>query len=82
MIEKLSQIPELYELKHRHDDQGVNVPFDYENNLFSRLFSNVMFRNPILAGFLEKIQPMCVLMIEGNLLVRNWFNYTVNKYEK
>jgi len=80
MIDKLSHIPELYQLHHRKDSFGTNVPFDYENKLFSVLFSNVMFKNPNLSSFLSQMQGLWVIMLESNLVMRNFWNYTVSKY--
>jgi len=79
MIEKESQITEKYNLNHRHDS-NLHRGFDYETNLFNKLLSNVMFGNDTLREFLLELQKNAVWMIESTLPVRNWFNYTVNRY--
>lgn len=79
MLDRLTQIPELYNLRHRHDE-SKHTPFDAESNLFKRLFSNVMFRNPKLADFLTQFQSQAVVMLESVLVIRNYFNYSVSKY--
>lgn len=79
MIEKDTQIKELYELKHINDD--IQSGFDYEENLIRNSFSNVMFKNEMTYSFLNKIKSLLIYTIESNLVVRNWFNYTVHKFE-
>ena len=78
MIEKRAHITELYELKHRND--SLNEGYDYENNLFNKLLSNVMFGNDMVKNFISKIQPSVVWMIDSVLPIRNFWNYTVDKY--
>ena len=78
MIEKDTQIKELYELKHMND--SIQTGFDYEENLINNSFSNVMFKNQMTFDFLNKIKSLLLYTIEGNLVARNWFNYTVGKY--
>ena len=80
MIDKERQITELYELKHRNDYAGENnMPFDYENNLYQKTLSNVMFRNTNLVNFISYLQKSSVYMIESMLYLRNFFNFTVDK---
>ena len=79
MIEKDTQIKELYELKHINDD--IQTGFDYEENLIRNSFSNVMFKNEMTYAFLNKIKSLLIYTIESNLVVRNRFNYTVHKFE-
>lgn len=79
MIEKERHIKELYELDHINDEL-LNQGYDYENNLYSRILSSVLFRNGMLSAFLKKIQKNSVWMINSVLVVRNFFDYTVDKY--
>ena len=78
MIEKDSQIKELYDLKHMNDD--IKTGFDYEENLIQNSFSHVMLQNEYTYDFLTKIKSLFLYAIESNLVARNWFNYSVNKY--
>lgn len=78
MIEKDLQIKELYELKHINDD--IKSGYDYEDGLIKNSFSNVMLKNEMTYNFLNKIKDLLIYSIESNLIVRNWFNYTVPKY--
>lgn len=79
MIDKKAHIKYTYDLKHRNDSVK-NTGYDYETNLFSRLFSNVMFGNPKLKEFLPLLQQNAVWMIDSTLMIRNWWNYSVDKY--
>lgn len=78
MIEKDTQIKELYELKHMNDK--IESGFDYEENLIKNSFSTVMFKNQMTYDFLNKIKSLLIYTIESNLVARNWGNYTVSKY--
>ena len=79
MLEKESQVKELYELKHINDNE-LHVGFDYETNLVNNAMSNVMFKNDRTNTFLTKTKKLLLNMVESNLVVRNFFNYTVHKY--
>lgn len=79
MLDRETQIKELYDLKHINDNE-THTGFDYEENLMSKSLSNVMFQNQITNGFIDKIKPLYLNMIESNLIVRNFFNYTVSKW--
>lgn len=79
MIEKKAHIEDLYILKHRHDSLE-HIGYDYENNLYSKLLSNVMFGNKHVAEFLKKLQKSTTWLIDSTLLIRNFWNYTVDVY--
>jgi hypothetical protein len=79
MIEQQAHIKELYDLKHRHDNE-LHTHYDYENNLLKNLTSNVMYRNSQTAAFMDQLQKLCVWSLESVLIVRNFFNYTVDRY--
>ena len=78
MIEKDMQVKELYDLKHMNDQ--IETGFDYEEGLLRTSFSNVMFQNEVTNNFLIRLKSLLIYCIESNLVARNWFNYTVNKY--
>lgn len=79
MIEKDIQIKELYELKHIND--SIQSGYDYEDGLIKQTFSNVMLQNDMTYNFLNKIKDLLIYSIESNLIAKNWFNYTVHKFE-
>lgn len=79
MIQKDKHIKENWYINHRNDNLKY-TGFNYEEKLFSRLFSNLMFDNKILNNFMLKLQKMVVLMLESTLVIRNFFNFTIDKY--
>jgi len=79
MIEEKVHIKNLYKLKHIHDDLE-NQGFDYENKLLSKLLSGTMFENKHTKEYLNKLQQQFIWMIDSTLLIRNWWNYTIDKY--
>ena len=79
MIYEKSQIRELYDIKHINDSD-INSGYDYENKFFMNLFSNMMFGNNITSEFMMNLQKNTIWMIESVLPIRNFWNYTVDKY--
>jgi len=79
MIERESQIKELFDLKHRKDEDP-NLHFDYENNLIDKLLPEYGRRNNEMNDFTKQLQKLMVWGIETQLIIRNFYNYTVDKY--
>jgi len=79
MIQEEKHITELWNVKHRKDDLKY-TGFNYEENLYRRTLSSVMFDNPILNEFLTRLQKQTILMLESTLVVRNFWNYTVPRF--
>lgn len=78
-LERSAHIPELYDLNHRNDKELYNAE-NYKKDILSRSLSRQIYNNDKTAGFLDKLQPMVVHMITSNVILRNWFNWTVSKY--
>jgi len=81
MIERRSQISELYDLKHRNDEDP-NESFDYESNFIDKVLPQYGRKNDNFYQFTKKLQDLMVWGIETNLIIRNWYNWTVSKYYK
>lgn len=79
MIDENKHIKQLWYIKHRND-QLKNTGYDYQNNLLKNLLSHQMFNNPITAKFLNYLQQLLVWQIETTLVIRNFWNYTCDKY--
>lgn len=79
MIEEKPHIKYLYDLKHRNDSLKNNGS-DYKKTLFKHIFSNVLFGNTKMQYFLPLLQENVIWMIDSTLLIRNWWNVTVDKY--
>lgn len=78
-IEKNTEISELYTFRRFHDESSKKSA-DYENDLLNHLLSRNMFKNNITSEFLTQLQKNIVWMLESTLVIRNFWNYTVNKY--
>lgn len=79
MIERETQIKELYDLKHRKDVQ-IHTHFDYENELVNKLMPEYSRRNKMVKDFMTKIQKLFVMGIETQLILRNFYNPVVSKF--
>jgi len=80
MIERESQIKELYDLKHRNDNE-IHTHYDYETNFIRKSFSKYIYRNDFMYSFLNTyMKGLFIWTIESVLPVRNLYNYTVGKY--
>jgi hypothetical protein len=80
MIENEKHIKELYNLKH-FNDNNINRGYNYEDNLLQKIMSNVLFNNPTMNKFLKKLQKLLIWNMEMNLIIRNFFNHCVDKFE-
>ena len=79
MIERESQIKELYDLKHRKDNE-LYVHFDYETELINKMMPEYGRRNDMVNQFTNYMKKVFVWGIETQLIIRNFYNYTVSKY--
>ena len=80
MLEKNKNITELWNLKHFKDNKTIK-DIDYSNKLVTKIFSSYIFKNNTNSEFLYSIENLLITMLESNLIIRNWFNYTKNKYD-
>jgi len=83
MIEKSLEndvhINELYVLSHRQDNEIHNA-VTYKTSILEKSIPKNLYNNDKIKGFLDLLQPMVVHMITSNVITRNFFNWTVNKY--
>jgi hypothetical protein len=77
MIYKKKQLPELYYMKHRHDNDNDFV--DYETKLLDKTLSPYMYQNDTMNGFLKRFQPLLGLLFDQMNVVKNLKNYIVDK---
>jgi len=78
MLYKEKQNPELYQLKHMHDKE-LHRGFDYENNSIMKSATPVVLRNKTMNDFLNRIQKLIAIWFDEANLLRNFFNYRVDK---
>lgn len=78
MLYRERNIPELYELKHRNDNQE-NEAFDIENNILKKSLSPHIFNNNNMNNFLLRLQKLSYLLINQMSIMRNFKNFMVDK---
>jgi hypothetical protein len=77
MIYRKKQLPELFYLKHRHDNDNDYV--DYENMLLDKTLTPYLYQNDTMNGFLKRLQPLVGLLFDQMNVVKNFKNYIVDK---
>lgn len=80
IIEENSEIPEMYELRNKHNTYIKEHGYDYSSNLFKRSLSKVLFKNKKMSEFLDSIEKMTLTIYDSTNKVRNLFYFTHNKY--
>ena len=78
MLHEEREIPELYFLKHRHDDDKDWT--DYENNMLDNMISPYAYQNDLMFSFLKLLQPLTAKMFDQMNVMKNFRNYIVDKY--
>lgn len=78
MLYEAKDIPELHALKHRHDNQNNYV--DYEKNILNKTLTPYLYNNEVMAGFLDRLQPMVAMFFDKFNIIKNYRNYMVDKY--
>lgn len=79
MLLRDKEIPELFEMKHRHDNFSNYV--NYEDNILNNSLSPHIFNNNLMNSFLDRIKKVIVIMYDQHNIVKNFKNYIVDKYE-
>jgi hypothetical protein len=77
MLYRKKQLPELYYLRHRHDNDNDYV--DYENMLLDKTLTPYLYQNDTMNGFLKRLQPLVGLLFDQMNIVKNFKNYIVDK---
>lgn len=78
MLIEDKELPELYQMKHRHDSKDYYV--DWGNNLLIKSLSPHLFKNDRMNAYLNKIQGMVSIMFDQHNIIKNFKNYIVDKY--
>lgn len=77
MLYRKKQLPELFYLKHLHDNDNDYV--DYENMLLDKTLTPYLYQNDTMNGFLKRLQPLVGLLFDQMNIVKNFKNYIVDK---
>ena len=78
MLIKDKELPELFYMKHRHDDDTDYV--DYENSILDKTLSPYIYENDMMSSFLKKLQPLVASLFDQMNLAKNFRNIMVDKY--
>jgi len=78
MLYERKDLPELHTLMHRHDNNRNYV--DYEGKILKETLSPYIFENDLMNNWLNKMQPMVALLFDQMNVIKNFKNYTVDKY--
>ncbi len=78
MLIEDKELPELYFMKHRHDDDKEFV--DYEKKILDSTLSPYLYQNDMMNGFLKRLQPLVASLFDQMNIARNFRNIVVDKY--
>lgn len=78
MLYEERQLPELYYMKHRHDNDTDYV--DYEKNVLDKSLSPYLFNNDLMNSFLKKLRKLISILFDQHNVIKNFKNYMVDKY--
>ena len=79
MLYERQNLPELYYMKHLHDDNKNFV--DYEKKILNSTMSPYMFQNNTMNSWLQQLQSLLALSFDQMNILKNLKNYIVDKYE-
>jgi len=71
-------IPEIYQMKHRHDSDNEFV--DYGNIILNKSLSPFLYYNDMFATFLGYFKRLVSILFDNVNIVKNFKNYNVHKY--
>lgn len=81
IIYKNSQIPELYAVRHKHDElPKEDISFDYTMNLYKKSISPFILLNPKMREFTNYLSKIMSLMIDSGMELKNMFYFTHDKF--
>jgi hypothetical protein len=78
MLIEDKELPELYYMKHRHDDNKDFI--DYENSILDKMLSPYIYENDMMNSFLKRLQPLVAALFDQMNIAKNFRNIMVDKY--
>lgn len=78
MLQNRKELPELWNLKHRHDSEDRYV--DYENSILDNSLSPYLYENNVMNGYLKRLQKLTSVLIDQMNVAKNFKNHLVDKY--
>lgn len=78
MLIEDKELPEIYYMKHRHDDNKDFI--DYENSILDKTLSPYLYENDMMNSFLKRLQPLVAGLFDQMNIAKNFRNIMVDKY--
>lgn len=78
MYYKEQHLDELFQLKHRHDNDTNFV--EYEKDILNKTLSPKMFANDRMSVFLDGLRLLITKYFDNYNILKNFKNYNVDKY--
>lgn len=69
----------IYQKMYKDSEVRKNMGYNYSDGLLSRFFSTMMYQNPRLSTFLDKIEPLFVEILDSIKKIQFYQNYTIDK---
>lgn len=79
MLYNEKDIPELNVFYHRNDSIKLDY-VDYEKVILNKTISPYVYGNPLMDGFLNKVNKLVALFFDQFNIIKNFKNFTVDKY--
>jgi hypothetical protein len=80
LIEKSGQIPDMYNLRHKHDSICEDFALDYGSKLLPNSLSPELYKNNKNETVLNGINDLLNVIVDEILPVRNIFFFTHTKH--
>lgn len=74
----MSRYDQIYEGLEKRKNMG----HDYHGEFFIKLFSQRLWKNSIVSGFLFKMEPIVIDWIDSVKVLKNYKNYIIKKDDK
>ena len=71
-------LPELHQMKHRHDDSIDYV--NYQDKILTNTLSGFIFNNDLMNSFILKLQRLVSILFDNQNIIKNFKNPVVDKY--
>lgn len=70
----------IYKKMLEANDKVLHTGYNYrERGLVNKFFSSRMFMNPIMEGFINRIEPYFIEMLDSVKKLQFYQNYTIDK---
>jgi hypothetical protein len=78
MYYKEQYLDELYNIRHRHDDDTNFV--EYEETILTKTLSAKLYENDRMFNYLDQLKRLVAILFDNHNIIKNFKNYNVDKY--